>query len=40
MTLQAGPGDRSRHRAKWAPPPAVEGYWDLGFGTQDSRGAQ
>ena len=31
-----GPGDRSRHRAKWAPPPAPPGYWNLGFGTQQS----
>ena len=29
-----GPGDVSRHRAKWAPPPAPAGYWNLGFGTQ------
>jgi hypothetical protein len=31
-----GLGDRSRHRAKWAPPPAPVGYWNLGFGTQQS----
>ena len=28
--------DWSRHRARWAPPPAPKGYWNLGFGTQQS----
>lgn len=28
--------DWSRHRARWAPPPAPAGYWNLGFGTQQS----